>query len=85
MYSAATYPYQYIPYDRTVTANVPSLGFTYSNKVRYESASLVTDLSYKTRATKKAFDQAPIDTNRLGLFFSPIKELNMDILKAFGD
>lgn len=85
MYSAATYPYQYIPYDRTVTANVPSLGFTYSNKVRFESASLVTDLSYKTRATKKAFDQAPIDTNRLGLFFSPIKELNMDILKTFGD
>jgi len=85
MYSAATYPYQYIPYDRTVTANVPSLGFNYSNKVRFESASLVTDLSYKTRATKKAFDQAPIDTNRLGLFFSPIKELNMDILKAFGD
>jgi hypothetical protein len=85
MWSASTYPYQYIPYDRTVTANVPSLGLTYSNKIRFESASLVTDLSYKTRATKKAFDQAPIDTNRLGLFFSPTKELNMDILKAFGD
>ncbi len=85
MYSASVYPYQYTPYDRTVTANVPSLGLTYSNKIRFESASLVTDLSYKTRATKKAFDQAPIDTNRLGLFFSPTKELNMDILKAFGD
>jgi hypothetical protein len=85
MWTAPTYPYQYTPYDRTVTANVPSLGLTYSNKIRFESASLVTDLSYKTRATKKAFDQAPIDTNRLGLFFSPTKELNMDILKAFGD
>ena len=85
MWVNTTYPYQYIPYDRTVTANVPSLGLTYSNKIRFESASLVTDLSYKTRATKKAFDQAPIDTNRLGLFFSPTKELNMDILKAFGD
>ena len=85
MYSASTYPYQYAPYDRTVTATVPSLGFNYSNKIRFESASLVGDLSYKTRATKKAFDRAPIDTNRLGLFFSPIKELNMDILKAFGD
>lgn len=85
MWVNTTYPYQYIPYDRTVTANVPSLGLTYSNKIRFESSSLVTDLSYKTRATKKAFDQAPIDTNRLGLFFSPTKELNMDILKAFGD
>ena len=85
MYSASAYPYQYVPYDRTVTATVPSLGFNYSNKIRFESASLVGDLSYKTRATKKAFDRAPIDSNRLGLFFSPIKELNMDILKAFGD
>ena len=85
MYTATVYPYQYTPYDRTVTAEVPSLGFGYSNKIRFESASLVTDLSYKTRATKKAFDQSPIDSNRLGLFFSPIKELNMDILKTFGD
>ncbi len=85
MYSASAYPYQYTPYDRTVTANVPSVGFGYSNKIRFESASLVTDLSYKQRATKKAFDQSPIDSNRLGLFFSPIKELNMDILKTFGD
>jgi hypothetical protein len=85
MYSASTYPYQYIPYDRTVTANVPSLGFNVSNKIRFETQTLTTDLSYKQRATKKSFDRAPVDSNRLGLFFSPIKELNMDILKAFGD
>jgi hypothetical protein len=85
MYSSSKYPYQYTPYDRTVTATVPSIGFAYANKIRFESASLVTDLSYKTRATKKSFDQSPIDSNRLGLFFSPIKELNMDILKTFGE
>jgi hypothetical protein len=85
MYSASVYPYQYIPYDRTVTAIVPSLGFNVSNKIRFEEQTLIGDLSYKTRATQKSFDRAPIDSNRLGLFFSPIKELNMDILKAFGD
>jgi hypothetical protein len=85
MYSASVYPYQYTPYDRTVTATVPSLGFNVSNKIRFEEQTLIGDLSYKTRATKKSFDRAPIDSNRLGLFFSPIKELNMDILKAFGD
>jgi hypothetical protein len=84
-YSASTYPYQYEPYDRTVTANVPSLGYTYGNKIRFENVELISDLSYKVRATKKSFDRAPIDSSRLGLFFSPIKELNMDILKAFGD
>jgi len=84
-YSASSYPYQYTPYDRTVTADVPSIGFGYGNKIRFEDQTLVGDLSYKARATKKAFDRAPVDSNRLGLFFSPIKELNMDILKAFGD
>ena len=85
MYSASAYPYQYTPYDRTVTATVPSLGFNYSNKIRFEEQELVGNLSHKVRATKKAFDRAPIDSNRLGLFFSPIKELNMDILKVLGD
>jgi hypothetical protein len=84
-YNAPTYPYQYTPYDRTVTAVVPSTGFGYANKIRFETQTLQTDLSYKARATKKSFDQAPIDSSRLGLFFSPIKELNMDILKTFGD
>ena len=84
-YTAAEYPYHYVPYERTVTANVPSLGFNYANKIRFETQQLVTDLSYKNRATKKSFDTAPVDSNRLGIFFSPIKELNMDIVKALGD
>jgi hypothetical protein len=84
-YSASSYPYQYTPYDRTITADVPSVGFGYGNKIRFEDIELVSDLSYKVRATKKSFDRAPIDSSRLGLFLSPTKELNMDILKAFGD
>lgn len=80
-----SYPYNYIPYDRTVTTKVPSLGFNYANKVRVESQTLISDLSHKKRATKKSFDQAPIDSSRLGIFFSPIKELNMDIVKSLGD
>ena len=85
MYSASSYPYQYTPYERTVTATVPSMGLNFSNKIRFEEQTLVTNLSYKARATKKSFDRAPIDSSRLGLFLSPIKELNMDIVKAFGD
>jgi hypothetical protein len=100
--SASSYPYQYTPYDRTVTADIPSMGFGYGNKIRFENQytkggtslfnletaernDTIIDLSYKTRVTQKAFDRAPIDSSRLGLFMSPTKELNMDILKAFGD
>ena len=80
----STYPYQYTPYDRTVTAEVPSSGFNVGNKIRFEDQTLVSNLNYKTRATRKMYDQAPIDSNRLGLFFSPIKEINMDILRSLG-
>ena len=94
--STTIYPYHYVPYDRTVTAKVPSLGFNVSNKIRFESqfnlagqeltgSNYTASLSYKQRVTKKSFDKSPTDSNRLGLFFSPIKELNMDILRAFGD
>ncbi len=80
------YPYQFEVIDRSVVLEVPDLGAgRYStNKVRFESQELVSDLSSKSRATKKAFDQSPTDSNRVGLFFSPTKELNIDIAKSFG-
>lgn len=86
---APTYPHQYIPYHRTVTAQVPTLGFNFSNKFRFnkfrfEDIELIQDLSPNIRATKKAFDRAPVDSSKLGLFFSANKELNMDIVKSFG-
>jgi hypothetical protein len=92
-YSASTYPFQYVPYERTVTADVPATGISYANKIRLEeiydkngndiSGGLM--LSHRVRMTKKAFDNAPADSNRIGIFFSPTKEVNMDILKAFGE
>jgi hypothetical protein len=95
--SIPNYPYNYTPYDRDVTATVPQTGFNFGNKFRFEtqydfegneinSNSINgVNLDYKSRATKKSFDTAPIDTDRLGLFFSPIKEINMDILKSLGN
>jgi hypothetical protein len=84
--SITTYPYQFEVIDRTVVLEIPDAGSTrYStNKVRFESQELVSDLSSKSRATKKAFDQSPTDSNRVGLFFSPTKELNIDIAKSLG-
>jgi hypothetical protein len=92
--SFPTYPYQFEAIDRTVVLEIPDAGSTrYStNKVRFESqtdfngndVSGGVDLSVKNRATKKSFDQAPTDSNRVGLFFSPTKELNIDIAKSLG-
>jgi hypothetical protein len=82
--SASSYPYHYDVYERFVTAEVPSIGFVGKDKVRTEDITLTGQLSYKQRATKKAYDRAPIDSNRLGLFFSPVKEINLDILRSLG-
>jgi hypothetical protein len=84
--SVSKYPHQFEAIDRTVILEIPDAGSTrYStNKVRFESQELVSDLSSKNRATKKSFDQSPTDSNRVGLFFSPTKELNIDIAKSLG-
>jgi hypothetical protein len=91
--SITEYPYHYTTYERTVTANVPSSGFNVGNKFRFETQQALSPdeniergitLSYRERSTKKSFDTSPIDSNRLGMFFSPIKEINMDILKSLG-
>ena len=82
--TASSYPYHYDVYERFVTAEVPSIGFVGKDKVRTEDITLTGQLSYKQRATKKSFDRAPIDSNRLGLFFSPVKEINLDILRSLG-
>lgn len=92
--SVTTYPFQFEAIDRSVVLEIPDLGSgRYStNKVRFESqtdfdnndVSGGVDLSIKSRATKKSFDQSPTDSNRVGLFFSPTKELNLDIAKSLG-
>jgi hypothetical protein len=92
--SKPDYPFNFEPIDRSVVLEIPDMGSTrYStNKVRFESQTTFNgtdvsggvDLSVKSRATKRAFDQSPTDSNRVGLFFSPTKELNIDIAKSFG-
>jgi hypothetical protein len=92
--NSGSYPHQFEIVDRSVVLEIPDLGSTrYStNKVRFESQTDFSgndvsggiNLSIKNRATKKAFDQSPTDSNRVGLFFSPTKELNIDIAKSFG-
>lgn len=80
----SSYPYNYTTIDRTVTATVPSIGNNYGNKFRFETQTKTGDLSYRSRSTVKSFDQSPVDSNRLGLFFSPVKEINLDIIKSLG-
>ena len=84
--SSVTYPFQFEPIDRTIVMSYPDGGASrfQTSKIRFEEQTLISDLSSKSRATKKSFDQSPTDSNRVGLFFSPTKELNIDIAKSLG-
>ena len=56
-----------------------------SQKIRLESNELVRRLSPNTTAERSRFDRAPIDTNRVGLFYSAADQINKEIFNHIGD
>jgi hypothetical protein len=77
------------PYDsleETYYFDTPSGGAgTYDdNKVRLESNTLVGTLDIKTRAEQSAYDNAALDSNRLGVYFSPQTMIDEDIILQLG-
>jgi hypothetical protein len=45
-FPSASYPYGFTFYDRKNTSNVPSVGLSVGDKVRFEEQTLLSDLSY---------------------------------------
>jgi hypothetical protein len=56
----------------------------YSDKIRIESATLKGTLSPTSRQELSAFDTAPLDSKRLGVYFSPQSVINDDIMRQMG-
>jgi hypothetical protein len=83
--SNSEYPYQYSPYTRTVTTKAYPIGFSYSDKINIVDTTLVSDLSYRSRSTEKISKYVNSDTNKVGIYVSPSKEINLDIIKSIGD
>ena len=77
------------PYDsieETYYYDAISLGSQTSadNKIRLEDNSLTGQLDIKTRAERSEFDKAPLDNNKLGIYFSPQTMINEDIISHYG-
>jgi hypothetical protein len=75
-------------FEETYYTPSPSLGGSslYTNKVRIESASLDSNkrLNTKTRIEKSSYDRYSVDSNRLGVYFSPQTAINEDIFNQLG-
>tara|TARA_R110002073_G_scaffold42145_2_gene118343 strand:+ start:10096 stop:14889 length:4794 start_codon:yes stop_codon:yes gene_type:complete len=56
----------------------------YSEKIRIEDNALQGNLSIDNKVEFSSFDKNPLDTNKLGVFFSPQDEIELDIAHEFG-
>jgi len=76
----------YDSYEETYYYDAPSLGAgTYDdNKIRIESNYLVGSLDVKTRAERSQYDNAPLDSKKLGVYFSPQTMIDEDIIAQYG-
>ena len=68
-------------------AKVPNLGpnIRVENKIRIEQNKLMNGLSVDERSEVSAFDLAPLDSNKVGIYFSPTEVINEDIILSVAD
>ena len=80
--------YQYYnPVVEFVRTSWPSIGMNreIANKIRIESASINTGiLDSKSRLEQNSYDLYPLDSPKVGVYFSPQNEINEDIAQQFG-
>ncbi|SVC63531.1 uncharacterized protein METZ01_LOCUS316385, partial [marine metagenome] len=64
---------------------------TSANKVRIENAAYIdrigenVNLSPTNRVEISSYDRSPLDSNRVGVYFSPIDVMNQDIINQLSD
>ena len=68
-------------------ARVPNLGPNrpQTTKIRIESSKLVGNLNHQKKVEQSSFDLAPVDSNKVGIFFSPSDVINDDIIRSVAD
>ena len=66
---------------------VPNIGPSRRNatKIRIEDTTLTQPLSHNIRSEQSSQDFAPIDSNKVGIYFSPVDVVNEDIVYSLAD
>ena len=77
----------YEPVEETYYIQGVSLGGSLpkSQKIRFDDNELITRLSPTNTAEQSKFDNASLDSNRLGLFYSMADQINKEIFNQIGD
>ena len=66
---------------------VPNLGPNrlMSSKIRIEDSKLLNNLNPKKKVEESSFDLAPVDSNKVGVYFAPSDVINEDIIRSVAD
>ena len=85
--SVPRYPYQFQKIEMIQSVNLPNFGANKfkSNKIKYKNQILASNLSPDSRSTLKSSQDSDVDSNKLGVFFSPGELINTEIMKFFGN
>lgn len=85
--SGSIFPWQFTRKDTRQTVKIPEYGSNKfkSNKINYVEQELPTSLSPSSRSSKKSSELTSVDSNKLGIFFSPSEIQNSEIIKFFGE
>jgi len=84
---APAFPYQFTRKDSRQTIKLPDYGANKfrSNKINYVEQELISPLSSTERSSMQSSQLVSVDSNRLGIFFSPSEIINTQIIKFFGE
>ena len=86
--SVTDYPYNYTTSSVLISPMTPSLGYNVSsNKTRIESNTIISgmNLGPDVSAEIRAYDYAPIDSPRVGVFFSLTNLINERIIQVYSN
>ena len=81
------YPFQFKVQNVHQHVRLPNFGSNKfrSNKINYTPTKLVSNLSPTSRSTLQSSATTTVDSNKLGIFFSPSDSINAEIIKFFGN
>ena len=83
----SVFPYQFTRKDSRQTIKLPDYGSSKfrTNKINYVEQELLSPLSPTERSSAQSSQLVSVDSNKLGLFFSPSEIQNTEIIKFFGE
>jgi len=83
---SSSYPYSYEYFTQDMSAATPLIGIANNNnKIRIESSSMLRGLDPNISVESGEFKDSTPDSNKIGVQYSPVDTINLDIIAQYAD